>query len=93
MPLPLIPLATGIAGKLVVKAYFATKMVALKSFLTSYIGATVANVSVGLLATAAAAAWWEKSVKGNSDQAAIDAAMAKGVTKEVARGVVKWLTS
>ena len=85
--------AAGIAGKLAVKAYFAGKMVGLKTFLANYVGSTTANVSVGLLATAATAAFWEKNVKRNSDEDAIAAAVAKGVSRDVAHGIVHWLNA
>ena len=88
----LLKVAAGVAGKLAVKAYFLTKMAALKTFLTNYIGYAAANTSVTILAGAAAVIFWETKVKGSSDEDAITAAVAKGVTREVARGILLWLS-
>ena len=81
----------GLLGKAAVKAAFIAKMAGLKSFLAATIGQQAAGVSVGILAAAATAAYWERNVKGNTDQDAIDAAMAKGVSWDIAQGIVKWL--
>lgn len=89
----LLKLAAGAAGKIAVKAYFLGKMAALKTFLANYVGASAANVSVGLLATAATVVFWEKKVKGNSDSNAISAAVAKGVSRDVANGVLSWINA
>lgn len=88
-----LKIAAGFAGKMALKAYFLGKMVALKSFLTSYVGASAAGVSASVLAAACAAAFWEMKVKGNSDSDAVTAAMAKGVGGDVAWGIVSWLHS
>lgn len=98
MPIPLLllpaaKLAVGFGSKLALKAFFLAKMAGLKAFLAAHVGATAANVSVGLLATAAAAVFMEKHIKGNSDDDAVAAAAAKGVSYDVARGILRWMTT
>jgi hypothetical protein len=83
--------AMGIAGKIGVKAYFVGKMAGLKSLIASTLGPTAANVSVGALAAAATAVYWEKHVKKNSDAEAVDAAVRAGVSRDIGWQILKWL--
>ena len=97
MALPLVLLlpvgkaALGIAGKIAMKAYFLGKMAGLKTFLTSAVGASAANVSVSILAGACATAYIQSRVLGKTDQEAINATVAKGVGEDIARAIVKWI--
>lgn len=83
--------AAGFAGKIAVKMYFVGKMAGLKAFLTSYIGASAAGITVSALAAASTAYFWEKKVLQNSDEDAIAAAVAKGVSRDVAKGIAQWM--
>jgi len=88
---PLAKMAAGALGKAAIKAYFIAKMSVLKASLTPFIGAGAANISIAVLATGCTAAYWEMYVKKNGSQKAIEAAVAKGMTRTTARGVVRWL--
>jgi hypothetical protein len=83
--------AAGVAGKMAVKAYFLAKMAGLKAFLVKAIGAQAAGISVSALAAGATVIYWERHVKRNSDSTAIDAAVAKGMSRDVAKKIVEWL--
>lgn len=91
LALPALKAMGAIAGKVALKAYFVGKMVGLKAFITAQLGAGAANVSVSILAAGCAAAVWQKRVLKNSDEAAVQAAAAKGMGMDVARVLVKWL--
>ncbi len=83
--------AAAVGSKLLLKAFFISKMAGLKAAIAHYAGAQAANISVTVLAAGAAAAYWEKNVKGNSDDRAIQAAMSKGMSEEAARAVVRYI--
>lgn len=81
----------GLAGKIALKYHYVAKMAGLKAWLAQYVGAQAAGVSVAVLASACTAIYWEKSVKGNSDDDAIAAAVGKGVSWDIARAIFRWL--
>lgn len=85
--------AAGIGGKMAVKAVMLSKLAGLKAFLAHYMGAQAASVSTSVLAAGAAAAYWELNVRGNDEYDAREAAIAKGMSEEVARLTVEWLLS
>jgi hypothetical protein len=89
--LPVGKAALTIGGKMAMKAYFMAKMAGLKAFLTNTVGASAANTSVGLLAGACATIYVQKNILGNTDEAAINAAVAKGVSVDVAKGILRWI--
>ena len=80
-----------IAGKLALKSYFMSKMVALKTYLASVIGSQAAGISTAVLAAGCAAMYWEKKIMGNSDDRAVEAAVEKGMTEEAADQALRWL--
>jgi hypothetical protein len=80
-----------VADKIALKSYFVGKMVALKAFLTSAIGAQAAQISVSMLAAGCAAMYWEKKVMGNGDERAVEAAVKKEMTYDIANQSLRWL--
>lgn len=76
-----------------VKAVLLGKLGGLKAFLAHYMGAKAASISTSVLAAGCAAAYWEINVRGNSALEAREAAVAKGMSEEVARLTVEWLLS
>lgn len=85
-------IAAGIAGKIVSKAVIGLKLAGFKAFLNIYVGASAANISIGLLTTATATIFWETKVLGNSDDDVIAAAVGTGVTRDVEQGIAGWVS-
>ena len=73
------------------KGFFMTKIAGVKTAVAQYTGSNIANLAAGTIAAGATAAYWEMKFNDASDRTAIDAAVAKGMTTDAARGIVRWL--
>jgi hypothetical protein len=71
------------------KARLLGQMATLKTYLAQNVGATVAAMSVSIIAAAVAAAWWEKNNGGS--QADMERAAAEAGAKDAAQAIANWV--